>query len=91
MKRDRPDLPPWGYDFAMRQAERLKLAYPKGLTGRDVGREFGLSRKSGVNAMNKRGFYAFDGRYRWEDVAAMLTMRQYRRMKELDELLGRNK
>lgn len=91
MKRDRPDLPPWGYDFAMRQAGRLKLTYPKGLTGRDVGREFGISRRGGICAMNHHGFYTFNQKYRWEDVASMLTLRQYRRMKELDEILGRNK
>ena len=69
----------------------MKLTYPKGLTGGDVGREFGLTKKGAIWNMNHRGFYTFDGRYRWEDVAAVLTLRQYRRQQQLDEILGRNK
>ena len=91
MKKERPTLPPWGYAYAMRQAERLKLKYPKGLTGLDISHELGLSKKGATWNMNHRGFYTFDGHYRWEDVAAVLTYRQYCRQQQLDELLGRNK
>lgn len=91
MKKDRPKLPAWGYDYAMEQAQRLKLTYPKGMTGGDVGREFGIRRNGARKYMNHRGFYAFDGRYRWEDVAVVLTERRYWRKKQLDEILGRNK
>ena len=84
----RPKLPAWGYNYAMAQAKRLKLTYPKGLTGRDLANELGLSPKSARNAMNSHDFYVFDRRYRWEDVAAMLTYRQVKRMAQLDELIG---
>ena len=82
----RPKLPDWGYDFAMTQARRLKRTYPKGLTGRDLGREIGLCNKSAVSVMNKHDFHCFDRRYRWEDVAAMLTYRQVARMKQLHKV-----
>ena len=85
---NKPKLPAWGYNYAMAQAKRLKLTYPKGLTGADVGRELGLSHRSAIKAMNYFNFYTFDKRYRWEDVAAMLTYRQVKRMAQLDELLG---
>ncbi len=91
MKKDRPKLPAWGYDYAMEQAQRLKQTYPKKLRGGDVGREFGIQKDSATKYMNSRGFWAFDNRYRWEDVAAVLTERQYWRRKKLDEILGRSK
>ena len=84
----KPKLPAWGYDYAMAQAKRLKLAYPKGLTGRDLANELGLSPKSARGAMNRHDFYVFDSRYRCEDVAAMLTYRQVKRMAQLDKLIG---
>ena len=83
----RPKLPDWGYEYAMAQAKRLRQTYPKGLTGKDVGREFGLSRDSATSAMRRHDFHAFDNRYRWEDVATMLTYRQVIRMQQLLKLI----
>lgn len=81
----RPKLPAWGYEYAMEKAKGLRKKYPKGLTGRDLSVEFGISQKGAVNAMNRYNFYTFDKRYRWEDVAVMLTYRQVVRLQQLQE------
>ena len=83
----RPKLPAWGYEYALDLAYRLRKKYPKGLTGQEMGVELGLSRRSAVSIMNKHDFHAFDRRWRWEDVAAMLTYRQAMRMKQIHKLV----
>ena len=82
----RPKLPPWGFEYAMIKAQELRKKYPKGLTGHEVGIEFGCSGKTAVGAMNRHDFYAFDRRFCWEDVAVMLLYRQVMRLRQIHEL-----
>ena len=83
----RPKLPSWGYEYALDLAYRLKEKYPQGLTGQDLSRVMGVCQKTAVGAMNSHDFYTFDRRYRWEDVAVMLTYRQVMRMTQIHKIV----
>lgn len=83
----RPKLPAWGYEYALDLAYRLREKYPKGLTGRELGEVMGVCQKTAVGVMNRHDFYAFDRRYRWEDVAVMLTYRQVMRMAQIHKII----
>lgn len=62
-------------DYAMEQAKRLKGIYPKGLSSKQLAKEFHTTPQSAASTMSAHDFFQFDHKYAIGDVAAMLAFR----------------
>lgn len=79
----KPDLTYEIKNYAMKQAQRLKQEYPKGLTSRDLSKELNCTPLNARKAMNKRGFTQVYKRYSVCDVAALLAFRYWYRKRQI--------